>query len=152
VTASVATSSAPMVDAERLLSILGRVTARLRILEGYALQDRDDLLGDRVRLGDLKYTFQTAIEACIDAAQHAVADQGLGVPSSNADAFRLLGGADLLDDGLAKALAGAVGFRNVLVHDYVEVDDAAVVANLQRLDELRRFVGAMSRLVDPQVR
>jgi len=148
VTGSVATSSAPMVDPERLLSILGRVTARLRILEGYADQGPDELLGDRVRLGDLKYTFQTAIEACIDAAQHVVADQGLSVPASNADAFRLLGGAGLLDADLATSLAGAAGFRNVLVHDYVDVDDALVVANLQRLDDLRAFVTAMSRLLE----
>jgi uncharacterized protein YutE (UPF0331/DUF86 family) len=72
-----------MVDAERLLSVLGRVTWRLVILDGYAAQDRADLLADRVRLGDLKYTFQTAIEACVDAAQHVVADRGLGVPTSN---------------------------------------------------------------------
>ncbi|MGI8875175.1 MAG: type VII toxin-antitoxin system HepT family RNase toxin [Egibacteraceae bacterium] len=136
-----------MVDSERLLSILGRVTVRLGILESYADQDRDDLLGDRVRLGDLKYTFQTAIEACIDAAQHVVADQGLGVPASNADAFRSLSAAGLLDPDLATALAGAVGFRNVLVHDYVEVDDAQVVTNLQRLDQLRRFVTAMTGLL-----
>lgn len=88
--ASAVTSSALMVDPERLLSVLGRVTVRLRILDGYAEQDPDGLLGDRVGLGDLKYTFQTPIEACIDAAQHVVADQGLGVPASNADAFRLL--------------------------------------------------------------
>ena len=31
-----------MVDAERLLSILGRVTSRLVILDGYAGQDRAD--------------------------------------------------------------------------------------------------------------
>lgn len=148
VTASAATSSARMVDPERLLSILGRLTARLRILEGYAVQDHEELLGDRVRLGDLKYTFQTAIEACIDAAQHVVADQGLGVPASNADVFRLLAGAGMLDPDLATSLAGAAGFRNVLVHDYVEVDDTLVVANLQRLEDLRAFVSAMSRLLD----
>lgn len=136
-----------MVDAERLLSILARVTARLRILDEYADADRDGLLADRVRLGDLKYTFQTAIEACIDAAQHVVADQGLGVPASNADAFRLLARAGLLDADRATALAGAVGFRNVLVHDYAEVDDTLVVAHLAQRGELRGFVAAMSALL-----
>jgi uncharacterized protein YutE (UPF0331/DUF86 family) len=76
-----------------------------------------------------------------------VADQGLGVPASNADAFRSLSDAGLLDPDLATALAGAVGFRNVLVHDYVEVDDAQVVTNLQRLDQLRRLVTAMTGLL-----
>lgn len=52
-----------MVDPDRLVSILGRVTLRLRILDDYASQDPTDLVSDRVRMGDLKYTFQTAIEA-----------------------------------------------------------------------------------------
>ena len=42
-------------------------------------------------------------------------------------------------------MAGAVGFRNVLVHQYVEVDDERVVDNLDRLDDLRRFVGDVAR-------
>jgi uncharacterized protein YutE (UPF0331/DUF86 family) len=87
----------------------------------------------------------TAIEACIDAAHHVVADQGLGVPASNADAFRPLVGAGLTDTDLAATLAGAVGFRNVLVHDYAEVDERRVVAHL---GDLRRFVAAMARLLD----
>lgn len=137
-----------MVDAERLLSLLARVTARLRILEEYAGQDERSLLGDRVRLGDLKYTFQTAIEACIDAAHHVVADQGLGVPASNAAAFRSLAEAGVIDADLASSLAAAVGFRNVLVHGYAEVDDGRVVTFLEHRDELRRFVAEMTRLLE----
>jgi len=137
-----------MVDAERFVAVLGRVTARVRTLEAYALVDHEALLADEVRLGHLKYTFQTAIEACLDAAQHVVADHGLGVPASNADAFRLLGRAGLLDADLAASMAGAAGFRNVLVHDYAEVDDRRVVANLERIEELRRFVAAMVHLLE----
>lgn len=137
-----------MVDAERLLAILGRITARLRILEDYAAQDPGGLAADRVRLGDLKYTFQTAVEACIDAAHHVAADQGLGVPESNADAFRLLGRAGLIPADLATALAGAVGFRNRLVHGYAEVDDRLVVAHLADIEDLRGLVTALTRLLD----
>lgn len=137
-----------LVDRERLLGLLARVTARLAILDHYSAQDRDALLADRVRMGDLKYTFQTTIEGCIDAAQHVVADRGLGVPASNAAAFRSLADAALLDGELSGRLAGAVGFRNVLVHGYAEVDDRLVVAHLDDLGELRQFVAAMTRLLD----
>jgi uncharacterized protein YutE (UPF0331/DUF86 family) len=137
-----------MVDAERLLSVLGRATARIRVLEEYAGQDRDDLLGDEVRLGHLKYTFQTAIEACLDAAHHVIADLGLGAPASNADAFRLLERGGVLDAELAQVMAGAAGFRNVLVHDYAEVDDRLVLENLARLGDLRRYIAAVTRLLD----
>jgi uncharacterized protein YutE (UPF0331/DUF86 family) len=137
-----------MVDAERLLAVLARITARLHILERYRGQDRAGLLDDEVRLGHLKYTFQTAIEACLDAAHHVVADGGLGVPASNAEVFRMLARAGLLGDELAAVMAGAAGFRNVLVHDYAEVDDARVVDNLAYLEHLRGFVAAMTVLLD----
>jgi uncharacterized protein YutE (UPF0331/DUF86 family) len=140
-----------MVDAERLLAVLARATARLRTLEGYADQDPDDLLADEVRLGHLKYTFQTAIEACLDAAHHVVADGGLGVPASNAEAFRLLGRAGVVSAELANVMAGAAGFRNVLVHDYAEVDDVRVVSNLVYIEYLRAFVAALSALLDEPV-
>lgn len=136
-----------MVDRERLLGLLARVTARLAILDEYAGADRAGLLADRVRMGDLKYTFQTAIEGCIDAAQHVVADRGLGVPPSNGAAFRSLADAAVLDADLAGRLAGAVGFRNVLVHGYAEVDDRLVVGNLDRLGDLRAFVRGMTALL-----
>ena len=105
------------------------------------------LLADQVRLGDLKYTLQTAIEACIDAGHHVVADQGLGVPDTNAAAFRSLSAAGPVEGGLATRMSGAVGLRNVLVHDYAEVDDERVVNHLAHLDDLRRFVLAMTALL-----
>jgi uncharacterized protein YutE (UPF0331/DUF86 family) len=37
-------------------------------------------------------------------------------------------------------MARASGFRNVLVHEYVEVRDDIVVANLSRTGDLREFV------------
>ncbi|MGF1599798.1 MAG: DUF86 domain-containing protein [Acidimicrobiales bacterium] len=138
-----------MVDAERLLSLLGRVTSRLVVLDGYAEADRGELLADRVRLGDLKYTFQTAIEACIDAAHHVVADRGLGVPTSNGATFLALADAGLLERDLATRMAGSVGFRNVLVHGYADVDDGLVIDHLRHRDDLRRLVAALTALLDP---
>jgi uncharacterized protein YutE (UPF0331/DUF86 family) len=77
-----------------------------------------------------------------------VADRGHGTPASNADAFRLLAGDGVLASSLATSLAGAVGFRNVLVHGYADVDDRLVVANLSRLSDLRAYVRAMTALLD----
>lgn len=136
-----------MVDAERLVAVLGRVTARLAVLDDYAVDDPDRLLTDEVRLGHLKYTYQTAIEACIDAAQHVVAARGLGTPASNAEAFRLLARAGVLPDDLATSMGGSVGFRNVLVHGYADVDDRLVIDHLAHLPALRGYVTAMTALL-----
>lgn len=136
-----------MVDRERLLAVLGRVTARLAVLDDYAAADPDALLADEVRLGHLKYTYQTALEACIDAAHHVVAARGLGTPASNAETFRLLARAGVLPDDLATSLAGSVGFRNVLVHGYADVDDHLVVEHLAHRSALRAYVAAMTALL-----
>ncbi|CAN5317398.1 hypothetical protein BH24ACT9_BH24ACT9_00550 [soil metagenome] len=41
----------------------------------------------------------------------------------------------------------AVGFRNVLVHEYVAVDDAVVVTRLKDLSDLDGFVRAIGDIL-----
>jgi uncharacterized protein YutE (UPF0331/DUF86 family) len=44
-----------------------------------------------------------------------------------------------LDKGLAERLAAAAGLRNILVHDYLEIDDDVLWRTLDHLDDLRDF-------------
>jgi uncharacterized protein YutE (UPF0331/DUF86 family) len=92
----------------------------------------------------VKYLFITAIEGCVDVAQHIASSERWAPPDSNAAAVRSLGEHGVLDGDLAVSLARAVGFRNVLVHQYAVVDDAIVVGALERLDEFERFVAQVS--------
>lgn len=135
-----------VVDGERLHRLLRRVTDDLATLQRYAAA-AEVVLNDPARLGHTKYLFVTAIEGCINAAQHICASEGYGPPASNADAVRLLARHGHLTVSLARDVAESVGFRNVLVHGYVEVDDEQVVANLERLDDLQDFVAELTRLI-----
>lgn len=71
--------------------------------------------------------------------------RGLGTATHNADAMRLLGRHGVSEPDLAESLARAVGFRNILVHGYADVDDDLVVAELDRLADLAAFVRAVAR-------
>ena len=97
----------------------------------------------------MKYTFVTAIEAGVDVAQHVCASQGWGPPWDNGDAIRLLGFHGVLPVDLADRLRRAVGFRNVLVHDYVDVDDGIVLERLANLADLDDFVAVVATWVVP---
>lgn len=134
-----------VVDERRLRRVLQRVSDDLGYLRERARQDREAIRKDVDRLAALKYHFVTAIEGCLDAAQHLCASEGWGPPSSNADALRILGRHGVLPQDLAESLAHAVGFRNVLVHGYADVDDDRVVAQLDRVSELEAFVQSVSR-------
>jgi len=83
----------------------------------------------------------------LNVAQHLCASEGWGPPATNAEALRILGRHGVLDAALADSLARAVGFRNVLVHGYVDADDDRVVAQLDRVGELDAFVAAVSRWI-----
>jgi uncharacterized protein YutE (UPF0331/DUF86 family) len=125
-----------VVDAERLARLLRRVTGDVGRLTAVERAD----LGDEVVLDHVKYRFVTAIEAAIDAAQHVAATEGWSPPATNAEVMRELGRHEVLDGPVADEMARAVGFRNVLVHRYAEVDDDLVVQQLDQLGTLRSFV------------
>ncbi|MGB9374436.1 MAG: DUF86 domain-containing protein [Jiangellales bacterium] len=95
-------------------------------------------------MAGVKYLFITAIEACVDIAQHICASEGWGPPATNADAFRVLARHDVVSSELADALGRAVGFRNVLVHDYVDVDDEIVLRRMSDLADLEQFTAAVA--------
>jgi uncharacterized protein YutE (UPF0331/DUF86 family) len=123
----------------RLLRGITERTERLRAAAGADAEQRGDLWLDAV-----KYLFVTAIEGCVDVAQHVAASERWRAPDSNGDAIRLLAEHDVVTPEAAAAVAAAVGFRNVLVHRYIDVDDALVVAALDQLADFDAFVAQVS--------
>lgn len=136
-----------MVDAERLRRVLQRVAADAQQLARYASRPAEDVLADEAAIGHIKYLFVTAIEGCINAAHHIGASEGLEPPATNADSIRILARHGFLAGDLAESIASAVGFRNILVHQYTVVEDRRVVEHLKRVGDLDAFVAALSRLV-----
>ncbi len=79
---------------------------------------------------------QRACEAAIDAAMHLVRRHALGLPTESREAFTMLVRNDLLTEELGKHLQAMVGFRNIALHNYRELD----------IEILRRILS--DRLVD----
>lgn len=94
------------------------------------------------------HTLQIAIQAALDAASHIVSDDRLGEPATNRELFELLVSNGWVPASLAPALRQMVGFRNVLVHGYQEVDTAILRDVMEhRLDDLLAFVRAVRERV-----
>ncbi|SFN16161.1 Uncharacterized conserved protein YutE, UPF0331/DUF86 family [Pseudonocardia ammonioxydans] len=132
-----------MVDEARVARLLRAIADDLAVLRAEAGAS-PERRADPLWLRGIKYLFVTAIEGCVDVAQHLCSSEGWGPPRDNGDALRLLGRHGVLPGDLADRLARAVGFRNVLVHDYVEVDDAIVLARLEDPSDLHDFVRTMA--------
>lgn len=129
-----------VVDPLRVQTLLDRLGREIIALRRLAKRDRADLLADDDILAAVKYRFVVAIEACIDTGRHLVASEGLRAPRDYADVFTVLGEHGLLPTDVVTALRDTARFRNLLVHEYTDVDDARVVEILKtRVEDLQRF-------------
>ncbi len=63
-----------------------------------------------------------AIQNCIDIAAHIVSEEGLGIPGSTNEMFYLLEENGYLNNELTEKMVKAVGFRNLIVHEYGKID------------------------------
>ena len=90
-----------------------------RVLEIYK---NDPSLQDLMHLDALTLNVERACQAAINLAMHLVAIKHLGMPQSQADAFRLLANANYISPDLADRMTGMCGFRNILIHQYQEIE------------------------------
>jgi len=88
-----------------------------------------------------------ACETAIDLANVLIRQRRLGLPQSSGESFDLLMRAGLIDDRMCRRLRGMVGFRNVAVHQYRELDPAIVEAILSKdVQDLDDFSATMLKL------
>lgn len=126
-----------MVDEIRVLRLLRSLSEDLQALRDASGAEQGS--GGPMWMPGVKYTFVTAIESCIDVAQHICAAEGWGPPRDNGHALQLLGQHRVLTPDLAARMRQSVGFRNVLVHDYLDVDDAIVLGRLHDHADLHDY-------------
>lgn len=81
-----------------------------------------DLASDITHQDAAVLNIMRACELAIDLANHLTKVRKLGIPTDTRQTFELLSEAGLIAPELMKRLRSMVGFRNVAVHDYRELD------------------------------
>ena len=132
-----------MVDEIRALRLLSRTTNNVSLLLIEANAD-EAARGQTTWLPGVKYLLQTAIEACMDVAQHICAASGWGVPNDNGQAMTILMQHRVIEASVEQAMRKAIGLRNVLVHEYVGVDDSIVLARIEDLSDIDDFASQVA--------
>jgi uncharacterized protein YutE (UPF0331/DUF86 family) len=98
-----------------------------RIHEEY--ENKPEHLENYTKQDSIVLNLQRACEASIDLAMHIVAEKKLGLPQNSRDSFSLLEDEGILPSSLSQKMKAMVGFRNIAVHDYQEIN----LAILQRI-------------------
>lgn len=133
-----------MVDRNLILAKAGSVKRHLnRIIEKRNI-DLQSFLKDIDSQESILFNLQMAIQNCIDIAAHIISEEGLGVPGSTNEMFYLLDESGYLNSTLTEKMVAAVGFRNLIVHEYGKVDLTQVFEMAQKdindLNEYLKFI------------
>lgn len=65
---------------------------------------------------------ERAVQITVDIASHIIASYRLDSPNTMTGVFTVLSKAGVLDPSLANILSRTVGFRNIAVHEYDQLD------------------------------
>jgi len=111
-----------LVDRDLILAKAGSVQKHLRRVKEKRDTDLQTFLKDLDRQESILFNLQMAVQNCIDIAAHIISEEGFGVPGSTNEMFYLLEENGYLDSELTEKLVKAVGFRNLIVHEYGKIE------------------------------
>lgn len=82
----------------------------------------DDLLENYDLQDIISVNLERAVQVCVDLGAHIIAGLDSPIPTTMADTFDKLAAAAVIKDSTARNLKRAVGFRNISVHEYQQID------------------------------
>ena len=86
-------------------------------------------------------------ELTIDMANYIIKRDKLGIPTSSAESFELLARGNKISHELAERMKQMIGFRNIAVHEYQEINFNRVIEIIEHdLNDLIAFIDQVMML------
>jgi len=131
------------IDFEKIKSRLLEIQATVEKIEHYAQLPDKEFWSDERNIYTLKHLLLQCIEAAASVCAHLAAKKLYKPVASFGECFRLLGERGIVSDDLAAKLQQMAKFRNLLVHQYWQVNDEQVLAYARHnIKDLNQFVAA----------
>lgn len=125
---------------ESLRRCITRITSKLPLTPEVLRSDYD--LQDIIALN-----LERAVQVCVDIAAHVVSQTEMPPPSTMAEGFACLAELRVIPPQVAERMQKAVAFRNILVHNYTDIN-WDIVANIvtHHLTDFVQFAQAIDRI------
>jgi uncharacterized protein YutE (UPF0331/DUF86 family) len=137
-----------MVKVEVIRKRLNSLDEYLNILRGLQKYSMDEFHSSPEIYGSVERFLQLAVETTIDIGNHITSALGLGEVNWYSDVATLMEEKGYITVELRERWIKMIGFRNILVHDYLEVDRKIVYGVLQnRLDDLEELKRAFAEFL-----
>ena len=131
-----------MVRAEIIRKRMNRLDEYLTILKKLKQYSFKEFTENPERYGSAERFLHLAIETVIDMGNHVIADSELGVVNWYSDIPKILAEKEFISSELEEKWISMIGFRNTLVHEYIDIDRKIVFDvlqnNIKDLEDLKR--------------
>lgn len=127
-------------DRDVVLNKLESLRRCIKRVEDKTPSSADLLIKDYDLQDIITVNLERAIQMCVDIGLHIISDLEIPIPETMSQTFEVLNRAGYLDDTIAERLSKSVGFRNIAVHAYQEIDwDIVYCIITEHLDDFRDF-------------
>ncbi len=138
-----------MVRPEVIRRRLQKLDTFVEYLERAQAYSFDEFRSDIEVYSAVERNLQLAIEALSDMAGHVVVDEDLGHFERARDLPDLFEEHGFIEADVREMWKDMIGFRNVLVHEYVDIERSRVYDVLQHhLDDIRQLSHVFDRFLD----
>lgn len=94
----------------------------------------------------IMHNLQLAIQGTIDIASHIISDEGWGVPNTLVGLYDVLRVHKVIDEKLTDIMKKMAGFRNIIIHEYDEIDlDKVYQILTSRLGDFDNFLKQIAK-------
>ena len=109
-------------------------------LEPFKEKSKEEFLRDEYLQDIVERNLEVAIQSCIDIANRIISLDELEKPKDYYGSIIRLGEESILPYDFAQKFAPITGFRNILIHEYLDIDWDEVYKNLQKIDQFYKFM------------
>ncbi|HGZ70594.1 MAG TPA: DUF86 domain-containing protein [Nitratifractor sp.] len=110
-----------------------------RIREEY-IGFEESFESDYTKQDSVILNLERASQASIDIATHIIKVKRLGLPNSSRELFEILSNAGIISEDISRQMQGMVGFRNIAVHDYQNLNLEIVISIVEKhLKDFEQF-------------
>jgi uncharacterized protein YutE (UPF0331/DUF86 family) len=120
-------------------------------LEPFKSKDKEEILQDPYLQDIIERNLEVSAQSVIDVANRIISIENLEKPQDYYEAIMRLGEAGIIPLKFAQKLAPIAGFRNILVHDYLDIDWDEVYNNLHQLQDLSKFMTQVKKWMKKRI-
>ena len=125
---------------------LAMILDEVEFLKTIKQQKFNEFLSDGKSLRSTAKAIETIAQSIIDICSHIVAQKHWGITDTYRGTIALLASNHVISDNLSSNLQQIVAMRNILVHQYLDVDFSIIWESIDLLlEDAPEFVSAIQR-------